>query len=321
LIFLIKKKGEQKMGTTRTDHFNGDSINGALYYRDDDGNFVKMMTVTDIETVTTSGDERFDVKVDGYSYATTRPEKVKVNNTDSNTDRRMLGSISEKYSLEDHVYFMIFDGTDWSVKIDRNITSRYQRMNYNSPYRVTVSEAGTILWTRTYHTWRDLECTFLYEVSAALNADFSPMTSITTYGCDRITRMLTDARRVVKFNQDRTPEEMDKAVMKIFLNQMYGKARMDDAPMNVSTNIDKVIFDDPATVILWKDGTKTVVHAQDGEPYDKEKGFAMAVCKKIFGNDRDYYHVFKRWFRKGEDRSIKRLIEKLGNNGEEEETE
>lgn len=70
----------------------------------------------------------------------------------------------------------------------------------------------------------------------------------------------------------------------------------------MSNLIKKVIFSDPATIIFWEDGTKTVVKTQDGEKYDKEKGFAMAVCKKIFGNERDYYNVFKRWMRKGEER-------------------
>lgn len=65
--------------------------------------------------------------------------------------------------------------------------------------------------------------------------------------------------------------------------------------------IKNVIFSDPATIIFWEDGTKTVVKTQDGEEYDKEKGFAMAVCKKVFGNERDYYHVFKRWMRKGKE--------------------
>lgn len=48
---------------------------------------------------------------------------------------------------------------------------------------------------------------------------------------------------------------------------------------------DRVIYNDPATIILWKDGTKTVVKCMEGEDYDPEKGFAMAVLKKLFGED------------------------------------
>lgn len=59
-------------------------------------------------------------------------------------------------------------------------------------------------------------------------------------------------------------------------------------------NIEKVIFNDPATIILWKDGTKTVVQAQ-GEDFDPEKGMAMAIAKKALGNKGNYYDVFKEW--------------------------
>ena len=48
--------------------------------------------------------------------------------------------------------------------------------------------------------------------------------------------------------------------------------------------IDRVIAQDSATIILWKDGTKTAVKCKDDEPYDYEKGLAIAVLKKVFGN-------------------------------------
>ena len=48
--------------------------------------------------------------------------------------------------------------------------------------------------------------------------------------------------------------------------------------------IKKVIFNDPATIVYWKDGTKTVVECQKGDDFDPEKGFAMAFLKKCWGN-------------------------------------
>ena len=56
--------------------------------------------------------------------------------------------------------------------------------------------------------------------------------------------------------------------------------------------IERVIFNDPATIVFWKDGTKTVVKATN-EPFDKEKGLAMAISKKYFGNNGNYYDIFK----------------------------
>lgn len=58
--------------------------------------------------------------------------------------------------------------------------------------------------------------------------------------------------------------------------------------------IKKVIFNDPATIVFWKDGTKTVVKANN-EPYDPEKGLAMAISKKILGNKGNYFNEFKKW--------------------------
>lgn len=57
-----------------------------------------------------------------------------------------------------------------------------------------------------------------------------------------------------------------------------------------------VIFNDPATIVFWNDGTKTVVKAQNGEAFDPEKGLAMAICKKMIGkNTGRYYKIFKKW--------------------------
>ena len=57
----------------------------------------------------------------------------------------------------------------------------------------------------------------------------------------------------------------------------------------------KVIFNDPATVVLWSDGTKTVVKCGPDDIFDKEKGLAMAIVKKMAGNDSRFHKVFKEW--------------------------
>ena len=58
--------------------------------------------------------------------------------------------------------------------------------------------------------------------------------------------------------------------------------------------IKNVIFNKPATIVFWEDGTKTVVKAID-EPFDEEKGLAMAIAKKALGNTGSYYDVIKKW--------------------------
>lgn len=58
--------------------------------------------------------------------------------------------------------------------------------------------------------------------------------------------------------------------------------------------IKKVIFNDPATIVFWSDGTKTVVKCDERDEFDPEKGLAMAICKKHFGGG-FYNDIFKKW--------------------------
>jgi hypothetical protein len=57
--------------------------------------------------------------------------------------------------------------------------------------------------------------------------------------------------------------------------------------------IKQIIFNNPATIIMWKDNTKTVVKAVN-EPFDEEKGFAMAYLKKVFGHRNTYMKIIKK---------------------------
>ena len=60
-------------------------------------------------------------------------------------------------------------------------------------------------------------------------------------------------------------------------------------------HIKDVIFHDPATIVLWEDGTKTVVKCQNDDRYDPEKGLAMCIAKKVLGNKGNYYNTFTKW--------------------------
>lgn len=63
-------------------------------------------------------------------------------------------------------------------------------------------------------------------------------------------------------------------------------------------DIEKVIFNNPATIVFWKDGSKTVVKCDDRDGYDPEKGLAMAISRKALGNKYEYYNTFKHWLKK-----------------------
>lgn len=85
----------------------------------------------------------------------------------------------------------------------------------------------------------------------------------------------------------------DKYILSIDPNLENNKESIMDI-----NDIKEVIFNNPATVVYWKDGSKTVVQCQDGEPFDPEKGLAMAISRKVFGNKWDYYHVFRKFLKK-----------------------
>ena len=73
------------------------------------------------------------------------------------------------------------------------------------------------------------------------------------------------------------------------INVIYGCSNMLLLP-----GIVKVIFNNPATIVIWEDGSKTVVKC-DCESFDPEKGLAMAIAKKALGNRGNYYETFKIW--------------------------
>lgn len=61
--------------------------------------------------------------------------------------------------------------------------------------------------------------------------------------------------------------------------------------------IDKVIFNDPATIVIWSDNTKTVVKCQEGDTYSKELGLAMCISKKFLGNKGNFNEEFKKYIK------------------------
>lgn len=75
--------------------------------------------------------------------------------------------------------------------------------------------------------------------------------------------------------------------------------------------IKKVIFHDPATIVIWTDGTKTVVKCSENDIFDPEKGLAMAIVKRAFGNDNSFHKIFKKWLPKEEEDSNQLTFDSL----------
>ena len=50
--------------------------------------------------------------------------------------------------------------------------------------------------------------------------------------------------------------------------------------IKILPEVEKVIFQKEYTIVVWNDKTRTVVKCSE-EDFDKEKGFAMAIAKKM----------------------------------------
>ena len=79
-----------------------------------------------------------------------------------------------------------------------------------------------------------------------------------------------------------------------FINKPYYPGTLNTAHAKAATAmnaavIKNVIFDPPATIVYWSDGSKTVVKCSEKDVFDPEKGLAMAIAKRCGGNKGSYY--------------------------------
>lgn len=120
--------------------------------------------------------------------------------------------------------------------------------------------------------------------------------SMTSEPCDFF-KIHSEATLEFSAGRLRAEEEKELFNKTFGRNAMIGPPRYLLYPDGFSTIVN-VIFNDPATIVFWGDGTKTVVKTQNGEPYDPEKGLAMAIAKHYSGNNYSYYNQFKHWLKK-----------------------
>lgn len=76
--------------------------------------------------------------------------------------------------------------------------------------------------------------------------------------------------------------------------------------------IKKVHYSGDKTIVMWEDGTKTIVTRGENEDFDPEKGLVMAIAKKVYGNKGNYYNRIKKWLPAPEpDREVLTLKESI----------
>lgn len=103
----------------------------------------------------------------------------------------------------------------------------------------------------------------------------------------------------VNTKPDLETEKAREAFRKNFGSHLFA---IGQCKTNTLPEIKKVIFNDPATIIIWADGAKTVVKCAEGDIYTKWAGFAFCVCKKIMGDS--FHKEFKHWCGEDEIRSL-----------------
>lgn len=73
-------------------------------------------------------------------------------------------------------------------------------------------------------------------------------------------------------------------------------------------SVDHIFYDDVATVVFWKDGTKTVVKCQEGTPYDEYTAFCAALAKKMYGNNSKLQREIKKKARYSKKRQVAKTV-------------
>ena len=101
-----------------------------------------------------------------------------------------------------------------------------------------------------------------------------------------------EAEEIRMKNDREILEDFQDMLTKMFLNSEYA------ITIHKDVEITKVIFNNPATIVFWSDGKKTVVQCSSDEAFDEEKGLAMAISKRVLGNQGNYYNEFKKWLPK-----------------------
>lgn len=66
-------------------------------------------------------------------------------------------------------------------------------------------------------------------------------------------------------------------------HKLSGFSLVEENDVNMP-EIDKVIFNPPATIVFFDDGSKTVVRCSPNDVFDREKGIALCVMKRAYGN-------------------------------------
>ena len=50
---------------------------------------------------------------------------------------------------------------------------------------------------------------------------------------------------------------------------------------NLPSTVEKIVYNGPATIVFWTDGTKTVIKCHEGDQFDEVTGFLLCCLRKM----------------------------------------
>lgn len=111
-----------------------------------------------------------------------------------------------------------------------------------------------------------------------------------------------DGYEAYALGKSNSSDSIERIVLNAIKNDMFTRTlgepkyigTLDWGTQRAVPAIERVIFHDPATIVYWEDGTKTVVKAHN-EKFDKEKGLLAAIAKKVYGNKGNFNNIIKRF--------------------------
>jgi len=60
-------------------------------------------------------------------------------------------------------------------------------------------------------------------------------------------------------------------------------------------SVKQIIYSGPKTVVIWSDGSKTIISCSETDTYDQYAGFCAAVTKKMFGSNSNIKKIIDKY--------------------------
>lgn len=200
-----------------------------------------------------------------------------------------------------------------------------------SDFTIKVCHNHYLTWSKEYTKYDVFFSPVLGEAGVLhLNNSLYNVKTMVTNNVEAFIRLILD---YCLYNKDRavskekhTGNKIDIAMYDVYKIDERIQKRMNDLLkkgtgeiMNLLyghklPEIKKVIFNDPATIILWGNGDKTVVKCRLGDEFDPEKGLAMAISKYVLGNNYEYYNIFKHYLKPYSKKESHDAVDVIANN-------